>query len=72
MCRAPTAARPFVDQLAAGQPTVAAGWVDGGYKAGFPRHAADTGIAFQVVVKQEDQKGDFAPTNLAERGNKAR
>lgn len=52
--------KAVVDQLATRQPTVAAGWVDGGYKSGFLQHADDVGIAFQVVPKQEGQKG-FAP-----------
>lgn len=46
--------------LAAGHPSVTAGWVDGGYKNGFLQHAADAGITFQVVPKDPDQKG-FAP-----------
>ncbi len=47
-------------RLAAGHPSVTAGWVDGGYKNGFLEHAADAGISFQVVPKEPDQKG-FAP-----------
>ena len=46
--------------LAASCPTVTAGWVDAGYKAGFLAHAAGSGIAFEVVAKAEGQKG-FAP-----------
>ncbi len=49
-----------VDQLAAGHPAVTAGWVDGGYKNGFLEHAAKAGIAFEVVQKQDGQKG-FTP-----------
>jgi transposase len=52
--------KAVVDQLAAGHPSVVAGWVDGGYKTGFLAHAADAGIAFQVVPKQDGQKG-FTP-----------
>jgi transposase len=48
------------DQLAAAHPAVTAGWVDGGYKAGFLEHAAERGISFAVVPKEPDQKG-FAP-----------
>jgi len=49
-----------VDQLAAGHPAVTAGWVDGGYKNGFLEHADEAGIAFEVVQKQDGQKG-FTP-----------
>jgi transposase len=52
--------KEVADQLAAAHPAVTAGWVDGGYKTGFLEHAADAGIAFQVVPKDPDQKG-FAP-----------
>jgi transposase len=48
------------EKLAADHPAVTAGWVDGGYKNGFLEHAAAAGIAFEVVTKQEGQKG-FAP-----------
>src|ERR1017187_5183496 len=44
-------------QLAASHPPVTAGWVDGGYKAGFPEHAAEAGTGFAVVPKEPDQKG---------------
>ncbi len=37
-----------------------AGWVDGGCKSGFPKHAAARGITFEVVTKEPDQKG-FTP-----------
>ena len=47
-------------QLAASHPPVTAGWVDGGYKAGFPEHAAEAGTGFAVVPKEPDQKG-FRP-----------
>ncbi len=43
-----------------GYPAVTAGWVDGGYKNGFLEHAAKAGIAFEVVQKQDGQKG-FTP-----------
>jgi transposase len=36
------------EQLAGKHPTVTAGWVDGGYKAGFLEHAAEHGITFAV------------------------
>ncbi|HTP14424.1 MAG TPA: transposase, partial [Streptosporangiaceae bacterium] len=36
--------KDVVTQLAARHPGVTAGWVDGGYKAGFLGHAADLGI----------------------------
>ena len=49
-----------MDQLAAGHPAVTAGWVDGGYKNGFLEHADEAGIAFEVVQKQDGQKG-FTP-----------
>ena len=39
---------------------MAAGWAGGGYKTGFPDHAAGAGISFAVVPKEPDQKG-FAP-----------
>ncbi|MGH3401137.1 MAG: IS5 family transposase [Streptosporangiaceae bacterium] len=52
--------KDVADQLAAGHPSVTAGWVDGGYKTGFLEHAADVGITFAVVPKDPDQKG-FAP-----------
>jgi len=52
--------KEVADQLAAAHPAVTAGWVDGGYKTGFLEHAADAGIAFQVVPKDPDQKG-FVP-----------
>lgn len=44
-------------KLAADHPSVTAGWVDGGYKKGFLEHAAEQGITFEVVSKQEGQKG---------------
>ena len=47
-------------RLAASQPSVTAGWAGGGYKTGFPGHAAAAGISFAVVPKEPDQKG-FAP-----------
>jgi transposase len=43
--------------LAAAHPSVAAGWVDGGYKKQFLEHAAAKGISFQVVSKPGGQKG---------------
>jgi transposase len=52
--------KDVVSRLAARHPTVTAGWVDGGYKAGFLAHAADAGISFAVVQKDPGQKG-FAP-----------
>jgi transposase len=52
--------KDVVTQLAARHPGVTAGWVDGGYKAGFPGHAADLGISFSVVDKDPGQKG-FKP-----------
>ena len=52
--------KDVADQLAARHPTVTAGWVDGGYKKGFLEHAAARGIMFDVVHKQDGQKG-FAP-----------
>jgi transposase len=52
--------KDVTSQLAASHPSVTAGWVDGGYKAGFLEHAADAGITFAVVPKDPDQKG-FAP-----------
>jgi transposase len=52
--------KAVVDQLAAAHPSVTAGWVDGGYKNGFLEHAAAAGIAFEVVTKQDGQKG-FTP-----------
>jgi len=52
--------KDVADQLAARHPTVTAGWVDGGYKKGFLEHAAARGIKFEVVHKQDGQRG-FAP-----------
>ena len=52
--------KDVVTQLAARHPGVTAGWVDGGYKAGFLGHAADLGISFSVVDKDPGQKG-FKP-----------
>jgi transposase len=49
--------KDVVTELAARHPAVTAGWVDGGYKKGFLEHAAATGITFEVVQKQEGQKG---------------
>jgi len=47
-------------RLASRHPSVTAGWVDGGYKSGFLQDAAGHGITFDVVQKQQDQKG-FTP-----------
>jgi transposase len=47
-------------QLAARHPAVTAGWAGGGYKKGFLEHAAARGITFEVVHKQDGQRG-FAP-----------
>jgi transposase len=52
--------KDVTSQVAARHPTVTAGWVDGGYKNGFLEHAAGHGIAFEVVRKDDGQKG-FAP-----------
>ena len=52
--------KDVTSQLAVRHPTVSAGWVDGGYKNGFLEHAAGHGIAFEVVRKNDGQKG-FAP-----------
>jgi len=49
-----------VSRLAERHPTVTGGWVDGGYKTGFPDHAAAQGISFSVVEKEPGQKG-FTP-----------
>src|ERR1017187_8820717 len=48
------------EKLAAGHPAGTAGGVAGGYKNGFLEQAAGAGIPFEVVTKQEGQKG-FAP-----------
>lgn len=52
--------KDVASRLAADHPSVTAGWVDGGYKAGFLEHASQAGISFAVVPKEPDQKG-FAP-----------
>jgi len=49
--------KDVVTALAAAHPSVAAGWVDSGYKTGFLEHAAAEGIAFEQVSKLEGQKG---------------
>ena len=46
-----------VTALAAAHPSVAMGWVDGGYKNKFLEHAADQGISFGQVSRPEGQKG---------------
>jgi len=52
--------KDVASQLAAGCPSVTAGWVDSGYKSGFLAHAAACGISFEAVAKPDGQKG-FAP-----------
>jgi len=52
--------KQVVARLASRHPSVTAGWVDGGYKSGFLQDAAGHGITFDVVQKQQDQKG-FTP-----------
>jgi transposase len=49
--------KDLATELAAAHPSVAAGWVDGGYKAKFLEHAAAAGISFEVVNKPGGQKG---------------
>jgi transposase len=49
--------KDLATELAAAHPSVAAGWVDGGYKKQFLEHAAAGGITFQVVSKPGGQKG---------------
>lgn len=48
------------DQVAADHPTIHTGWVDGGYRRHFVKHAATLGINMEVAARTPGTRGFYS------------